>query len=75
MNRLTSLYSYVEQDTAATLVSDTLVRNIKGTQQDNIVFYTLPTRYHKRNIYASCKRNKYCTKAMTTPIPNLGNLT
>jgi len=75
MDRLTSLYSYVEQGTAATLVSDTLVRNIKGTQQDNIVFYMLPTRYHKRNIYASYKRNKYCTKAMSTLITNLGNLT
>ena len=75
MDRLTNLYSYVEQGTAATLVSDTLVRNIKGTQQDNIVFYMLPTRYHKRNIYASYKRNKYFTKAMSTLITNLGNLT
>lgn len=75
MDRLTSLYSYVEQGTAATLVSDTLVRNIRGTMQENIVFYMLPTRYHKRNIYASYKRNKYCTKAMATLIENLGNLT
>ena len=74
LDRLTSLYSYVEQGTAASLVSDTLVRNIRGVNQDNIVFYTLPTRHNKRNIYASYKRNKFCTKAMSTLIESLSGL-
>ena len=75
LDRLTSLYSYVEQGTAASLVSDTLVRNIRGINQENIVFYTLPTKHNKRNIYASYKRNKFCTKAMTALIENLKDLT
>ncbi len=65
LDRLTNLYSYVEQGTAASLVSDTLVRNIRGVNQENIVFYCLPTRHNTRNIYASYKKNKFCTKAMT----------
>lgn len=74
MDRLTNLYSYVEQGTAASLVSDTLVRNIRGTNQENILFYPLPTHHKCRNIYAYYKKNKYCTKAMTTLIDSLGKL-
>ncbi len=74
MDRLTDLYSYVEQGTAASLVSDTLVRNIRGVEQENIVFYPLPTRHKHRNIYAYYKKNKYCTKAMSTLIESLGSL-
>lgn len=74
MDRLTNLYSYVEQGVAATLVSDTLVRNIRGRQQENIIFYPLPTQHNRRNIYAYYKKNKYCTKAMTFLIESLGNL-
>lgn len=71
MDRLVTLYSYVEQGTAASLVSDTLVRNIRGVDQSNIVFYILPTRHKKRNIYAYHKRNKFCTNAMTTFMDSL----
>ena len=74
MDRLTSLYSYVEQGTAATLVSDTLVRNIRGVNQENIVFYPLPTQHNRRNIYVYYKRNKYCTKAMSALIESLNGL-
>ena len=74
MDRLTNLYSYVEHGTAASLVSDTLVRNIRGVDQSNIVFYPLPTHYNRRNIYAYYKKNKYCTKAMIALIESLGNL-
>ena len=74
MDRLVSLYSYVEHGTAAALVSDTLVRNIRGVDQSKIVFYPLPTRHNRRNIYAYYKRNKYCTKAMTALIESLGGL-
>ncbi len=74
MDRLTTLYSYVEQGTAASLVSDTLVRNIHGIKQDDILFYPLPTRHKHRNIYAYYKKNKYCTKAMSTLIESLEGL-
>ena len=74
MDRLTNLYSYVEHGTAASLVSDTLVRNIRGVDHRNIVFYPLPTHYNRRNIYAYYKKNKYCTKAMSALIESLGSL-
>ena len=74
MDRLTNLYSYVEHGTAASLVSDTLVKNIRGVDQSNIVFYPLPTHYNRRNIYAYYKKNKYCTKAMSAFIDSLGGL-
>ncbi|MBQ8881175.1 MAG: LysR family transcriptional regulator [Oscillospiraceae bacterium] len=74
LDRLTTLYTYVEQGTAASLVSDTLVRNIRGVDHSKIVFYMLPTRHNQRSIFASYKKNKYCTKAMTTLIENLGGL-
>lgn len=75
MDRLTTLYSYVEQGTAASLVSDTLVRNIRGVDPRNIIFYALPTSHRKRNIYVSYKRNKFCTKAMSTFMDGLQALT
>lgn len=71
MDRLMNLYTYVEQGTAASLVSDTLVRNIRGVDHSNIIFYNLPTHHTKRNICAYYKRNKFCTKAMTTLIESL----
>jgi len=74
LDRLMTLYTYVEQGTAATLVSDTLVRNIRGVDQDRIVFYMLPSQYNRRNIYASYKRNKFCTKAMSAFIEGLNGL-
>lgn len=74
MDRLLTLYTYVQQGTAASLVSDTLVRHVHGEEQSNIVFYTLPTEFNKRNIYASYKRNKFCSKAVLTLLEILGNL-
>ena len=74
MDRLTNLYTYVEQGTAASLVSDTLVRNIRGVDQQNILFYPLPTQHKCRNIYAYYKKNKFCTKAMSTLMKNLSGL-
>ena len=70
-DRLTTLYSYVEQGVAASLVTDTLVRNIRGVRQENIIFYNLPVSHSHRNIYAYYKKNKFCTKAMTAFIDGL----
>lgn len=75
LDRLTTLYSYVEQGTAASLVSDTLVRNIRGFNQENIVFYVLPAKHNKRNICAYYKKTKYCTKAMSILMESLEGLT
>ena len=74
MDRLTNLYTYVEHGTAASLVSDTLVKNIRGVDQSNIVFYPLPTHYNRRNIYAYYKKNKFCSRAMSAFIDSLGGL-
>lgn len=73
-DRLTTLYSYVEQGVAASLVTDTLVRNIRGVRQENIIFYTLPVSHSHRNIYAYYKKNKFCTKAMNAFINGLYTL-
>ncbi len=73
-DRLTTLYSYVEQGVAASLVTDTLVRNIRGVRQESIIFYTLPVPHSHRNIYAYYKKNKFCTKAMTAFIDGLHTL-
>lgn len=74
LDRLVTLYSYVELGLAASLISDTLVKNIRGTDQKNICFYPLPAKYTQRNIYVSYKKNRYYSKAMAKFIEMLGNL-
>lgn len=74
MDRLTTLYSYIEQGVAASVVSDTLVENIRGVDQQSICFYPLPTEHAIRNIYVSYKRNKYYSRAMASFIQSLGDL-
>ena len=74
MDRLTTLYSYVENGIGASVVSDTLIRNIRGMDQSNICFYPLPTGHASRNIYVSYKRNKYYSRAMASFIDALGDL-
>lgn len=74
LDLLVTLYSYIEQGIGASVVSDTMVRNIRGVDNSRIVFYPLPTKHARREIYASYKRNKYFSKAMAKFIENLGNL-
>lgn len=64
LDRLTTLYSYVELGAAAAIVSDTLVRNIHTTEPDHIYFYPLNSKYAHRSIYVSYKKNKFRTPAM-----------
>lgn len=64
LDRLTTLYSYVELGAAASIVSDTLVRNIHTTGPDHIYFYPINSKYARRGIYVSYKKNKYHTPAM-----------
>lgn len=74
LDLLVTLYSYVEQGIGASIVSDTLVRNIRGVDNSRVVFYTLPTEHAQRDIFASYKRNKFFTKPMATFIDNLEGL-
>lgn len=74
LDRLMTLYSYVELGLAASFISDTLIKNIRGGNQENICFYPLPIEYTQRNIYASYKKNRYYSKAMAKFIEMLGNL-
>ena len=74
MDRLVTLYSYIELGLAASIVSDTLVRSIRGIDHSKILFYPLPANLAKRDIYASYKRNRYYSKAMAKFIEELGTL-
>ncbi len=75
MDRLATLYTYIEMGTAASVVSDTLIRSIRGINHSRIVFYPLPTEHATRQVYVSWKRNKHISKAMTVFMDSLGNLT
>lgn len=74
LDRLTTLYTYVELGVAASIVSDTLVRNIKTTVPDQVYFYHLDPRFSHRSIYASYKRNKYQSLAMQAFLQLLSSL-
>ncbi len=64
LDRLTTLYSYVELGAAASIVSDTLVRNVHTAAPDHIYFYPLNSKYAHRGIYVSYKKNKFRSPAM-----------
>ncbi len=66
LDRLVTLYAYIENGTAASVVSDTLVRGLRGTDHSGILFFTLPGKRSHRNIYVSWKRHKFRSKAMDT---------
>lgn len=74
LDRLTTLYSYVELGAAASIVSDTLVRNVHTAAPDHIYFYPLNSKYAHRGIYASYKKNKYRTPAMKAFAESLKSL-
>lgn len=63
IDRLVTLYNFVEIGTAAAVVSDTLVKNTLH-HSDNVIFYRLDSPLARRNIYVSYKKNKYYSKAM-----------
>lgn len=73
-DRLTTLYTYVELGTAASIVSDTLVQNIRNPYSEGVVYYTLPTQHSRRNISVYYKKNKYCTKPMLAFIERLSKI-
>ncbi len=63
LDRLVTLYSFIEQGSAASIVSDTLVQYLQ-THSNNVVFYRLNSQHACRELYLSYKRNRYYSKAM-----------
>lgn len=63
IDRLVTLYSFVEQGSAASIVSDTLVQYLQ-THSDGVVFYKLKSQHASRELFLSYKRNRYYSKAM-----------
>lgn len=74
IDRLVTLYSYIEMGTAASVVSDTLVKHVQAGGSEGILFYKLPTEHARRDIFVSYKRNKYYSKAMEMFIESLHEL-
>lgn len=74
LDRLTTLFAYIETGTAASVVSDTLVRNSHIRNVENTCFYPLSGTHGRRGIYVSFKRNRPCTAAMLTFMDSLENL-
>lgn len=62
IDRLVTLYRFVIMGTAASIVSDTLIRHTR--QRGNVVFYRLDSKKATRDIFISYKKNKYYSKAM-----------
>lgn len=65
IDRLVTLYNFIEIGTAASVVSDTLVRHIQY-HDGKVVFYRLSSPRAQRDIYVSYKRNRYYSRAMKT---------
>ena len=63
IDRLVTLYRFVEQGTAASIVSDTLVQYLQSGGEQ-VVFYRLKSAHAVRALYLSYKRNRYYSKAM-----------
>ena len=63
IDRLVTLYSFVEMGTAASIVSDTLVQFLQADHR-GVLFYRLDSSHAFREIYISYKRNRYYSKAM-----------
>jgi DNA-binding transcriptional LysR family regulator len=74
LDRLTTLYSYVELGTAASIITDTLVRNIHTVSPDHIYFYPINSQYACRGIYVSYKKNKYQSPAMQAFAESIADL-
>lgn len=63
IDRLVTLYNFIEIGAAASVVSDTLVRHIQH-HNGKVLFYRLASPHAQRDIYVSYKRNRYYSRAM-----------
>ena len=73
IDRLVTLYSFVEQGSAASIVSDTLVQYLQNLG-DNVVFYRIDSPHACRELYISYKRNRYYSKAMEAFVSLIQNI-
>ena len=74
LDRLVTLYNFVEIGTAASIVSDTLVQNTHTSHPDSVLFYKLPSAHARRDIFAIYKHSKYHSRAMEVFIQSLHHL-
>lgn len=63
LDRLATLFSFVEQGSAASIISDTLVQYL-NTSGEDVVFYSIGSDHARRDLYLSYKRSRYYSKAM-----------
>lgn len=66
VDRLVTLYNFLEIGTAASIVSDTLIQHIKNIDatDQKIVFYKLSSPHAKRDITLSYKQSKHYSKTI-----------
>lgn len=64
MDRLATLYTYIEMGTAASIVSDTLVFGLRRRDHSRIRFYPLPGKHAWRDLYLSYRKYKHRSLAM-----------
>ncbi len=73
VDRFTTLYQFLEEETAASFVSDTLVKNLNVKNSDRICYYKLPDEYASRNIVLSYKKNKFISPTMDSFVALIKN--
>lgn len=67
VGRMETIYNFVELGTAASVVTDTLIRHVKR-HSGHTRFFRLDNPQIKRDIFISYKRNRYYSRAMETLI-------
>ena len=73
IDRLVTLYSFIQQGTAASIVSDTLVQYLQAGG-DSVVFYRLKSPEAHRELYLSYKKNRYYSRTMSAFADLISNL-
>ena len=63
LDRLVTLYNFIRLGTAASVVSDTLIRHTDSSS-DDVVFFRIDDRHSSRKIFVSYNKSKYIAKAM-----------
>lgn len=74
MDRLATLYTYIELGTAASIVSDTLIYGLHHRDHRHILFYPLPEQLSIRDIYLSYRKNKHRSLAMLRFMEMIGDI-
>ena len=64
MDRLATVYTYIQLGTAASIVSDTLICGLPYRDHSNIVYYPLPGDHASRCVYLSYRKNRHRSLAM-----------